>query len=300
MKTKSSSILRFTSHVISLAAGLLFAAVLTARAQTSAGGVNLCVMSFNLRYASMTPPNAWPDRRPLVKEVIQNYSPDLIGTQEGLYLQIKNIATDLPAYEWIGTGRDGGSRGEFMAIYYKRAEFEPLEYDHFWLSDTPDVIGSTTWGNSNRRMVTWVKFRHAKTGKEFYFLNTHFDHQIQPAREKSATLVRSRIEALKTELPVLLVGDFNANAETNKVYHILTDGGFLTDTWKASPKRINEGIATFNSFKGPNPNGARIDWILARGDITTDKAEIVTFAKGGQYPSDHFPIAAWVQLGAGK
>jgi endonuclease/exonuclease/phosphatase family metal-dependent hydrolase len=74
----------------------------------------------------------------------------------------------------------------------------------------------------------------------------------------------------------------------------------LTDTWKASPKRINEGIATFNSFKGPNPNGARIDWILSRGDVTTDKAEIITFVRDGQYPSDHFPIAAWVQLGAGK
>jgi len=301
MNTKFITLLRLTLLAIGVATFLLAgSSPAVAQATATGDGVNLCVMSFNLRYASMTPPNAWPDRRPLVKEVIQNYSPDLIGTQEGLYLQIKHLATDLPAYSWIGTGRDGGSRGEFMAIFYKHAELEPLEYDHFWLSDTPDVIGSTTWGNSNRRMVTWVKFRHAKTGKEFYFLNTHFDHQIQPAREKSATLVRSRIEALKTDLPVLLVGDFNANAETNKAYHILTDGGFLTDTWKASPKRINEGIATFNSFKGQNPNGPRIDWILSRGDVTTDKAEIITFARDGQYPSDHFPIAAWLRLRSGK
>jgi endonuclease/exonuclease/phosphatase family metal-dependent hydrolase len=263
-------------------------------------GTMLCVMSFNLRYASATPPNAWPDRRPLVKEVLEKYSPDVIGTQEGLYHQIKNIAADAPMYDWIGTGRDGGSRGEFMAIFYKHAELEPLEYDHFWLSDTPDVIGSTTWGNSNRRMVTWVKFRHLKSATEFYVFNTHFDHEIQPAREKSAALMRARIEALKTDLPLLLVGDFNANAEVNKAYQILTAEDFLSDSWKTSLLRRNEGISTFNSFKGPNPKGPRIDWILSRGAVTADEAEIVTFSRDGQYPSDHFPIVAWLKIGGKK
>jgi endonuclease/exonuclease/phosphatase family metal-dependent hydrolase len=263
-------------------------------------GATLCVMSFNLRYASATPPNAWPDRRPLVKEVLTQYSPDVIGTQEGLYHQIKNIAADSPVYDWIGTGRDGGSRGEFMAIFYKRAELEPLEYDHFWLSDTPDVIGSTTWGNSNRRMVTWVKFRHIESATEFYFFNTHFDHEIQPAREKSAALVRSRLESLKTDLPLVLVGDFNANAEVNKAYKILTAEDFLADTWKTALIRRNEGISTFNSFKGPNPKGPRIDWILSRGAVTADEAEIVTFSQNGQYPSDHFPIVVWLKVGGKK
>ena len=119
--------------------------------------------------------------------------PDLIGTQEGLYPQIKDIAADQPAYDWIGLGRDGGSRGEFMAIFYRRDRFEPLEYEHFWLSDTPDVIASSTWGNGVRRMVTWAKFRDRTTGREFYFWNTHLDHEVQFAREKSAELIRQRI-----------------------------------------------------------------------------------------------------------
>jgi len=40
-----------------------------------------------------------------------------------------------------------------MAIFYRKDRFEPREFDHFWLSDTPNVVASTTWGNSNRRMV---------------------------------------------------------------------------------------------------------------------------------------------------
>lgn len=94
--------------------------------------------------------------------MIKKQAPDLIGTQEGVYAQLKDIATDLPAYEWIGLGRDGGSRGEFMAVFYRKDRFEPLKYDHFWLSDTPSVVASTTWGDTNRRMVTWFRFKDRK------------------------------------------------------------------------------------------------------------------------------------------
>ncbi|MBM3836834.1 MAG: endonuclease/exonuclease/phosphatase family protein [Verrucomicrobia bacterium] len=253
-------------------------------------------MTFNLRYASPKPPNAWPQRRPVMRECIQKLNPDLIGTQEGLYPQIKDIAQDLPQYEWLGLGREGGSRGEFMAVFYRRERFEPLEYDHFWLSDTPNVIASSTWGNSNRRMVTWVKFLDRHTQRQFYFFNTHLDHQIQAAREKSAALIRERIEGLKTALPVLLVGDFNAVAGGNKAYEILVNQNGLTDTWSTAGTRRNERMSTFHGFGTPREGGDRIDWILARGPVAADATEIVTFQKDGQYPSDHFPVVAWLRL----
>jgi len=259
----------------------------------------LCVMTFNLRYASSLPPNAWPQRRPVMRACIERMSPDLIGTQEGLYQQLKDLAGDLPAYEWIGTGRDGGSRGEFMAVFYRRERFEPLEYDHFWLSDTPNVIASSTWGNQNRRMVTWVRFRDRQSRGEFYFWNTHLDHAIQVAREKGAALIRERVDALKTTLPVLLVGDFNATAGANLAYDILVNAKGFTDTWPVAATRRNEGINTFHGFQGPRPGGERIDWILARGPVTADATEIVTFQQDGQYPSDHFPVVAWLRLGSG-
>jgi hypothetical protein len=39
------------------------------------------------------------------------------------------MVADLPAFQWIGVGRDGGSRGEFMAVFYRTARLEPLAFD---------------------------------------------------------------------------------------------------------------------------------------------------------------------------
>jgi endonuclease/exonuclease/phosphatase family metal-dependent hydrolase len=262
------------------------------------GGTRLCAMTFNLRYASPTPPHAWPERRPVLRALIESVAPDLIGTQEGLYPQLKDLEVDLPAYRWIGLGRDGGSRGEFMAVFYRPDRFEPLEYDHFWLSDTPNVIASATWGHANRRMVTWVRFRERASGQAFYFWNTHLDHQVQPAREKAAQLIQQRVSALGTDLPLLLVGDFNASAGRNPAYDILVRDGGFADTWTTAAERRGEQVKTFHSFRGPVPGDDRIDWILARGPVRAEAVEIITFNRQGQYPSDHFPVVAWLHLGA--
>jgi hypothetical protein len=46
-----------------------------------------------------------------------------------------------------------------MAIFYRRARFELLETKDYWLSETPEVVGSKSWGSSLPRMVTWARFR---------------------------------------------------------------------------------------------------------------------------------------------
>jgi len=258
-------------------------------------GAELCVMTYNLRYASASPPNAWSARRPAAKALWDHVRPDVVGTQEGVYQQIKDIAADQPDFAWIGLGREGGSRGELMAVFYRRDRLTPLEFDHFWLSDTPEVIGSTTWGNSNRRMVTWVKFRDAASDRDFYFFNTHFDHQVQAAREKSATLLLARIEALKTRQPVIVTGDFNAPAGRGPVYEKLVGPQALADTWTTATER-GPAIGTFHNYGGPREGGERIDWILSRGAVTVERSEVVTERLGEQYPSDHFPVVARIKF----
>lgn len=265
-------------------------------ATASAPELTLRVMAYNVRYASDRPPNAWPDRRPAMKRLLEKEAPDLIGTQESVYGQVRDLAADLPAYDWIGLGRDGGSRGEFMAVFYRRDRFEPLAFDHFWLSDTPQVIASTSWGNRLPRMVTWVRFRDRSTGRVFEFWNTHFDHQSEPARQQSAVLLRDRIAGIPADIPVVVTGDFNAVAGASAAYTTLTADGALTDTWLAAKVRHNEGINTFNSFGVGRREGQRIDWVLARQPKSVDEAAIVIDDDNGVPPSDHYPVTATIRF----
>ena len=262
-----------------------------------ADGLALRVATFNLRFASDKKPNSWAERRPVVRACIEEMAPDVMGTQEGVYPQLKDIAADLPDYEWIGLGRDGGSRGEFMAIFYRKARLEVLEFDHFWLSDTPNVIASTNWGNTNRRMTTWVRFRERASGREFHVFNTHLDHALRSAREKGALLIRQRVEEVATNnRPVLLLGDFNAEPGKEKTYDLFLEGGFFADTWRTAKTRRNDDLDTFHNFRGAKKGTFRIDWILTRGPWECDANEVVVFSRENQFPSDHHPVVARLRL----
>ena len=77
----------------------------------------------------------------------------------------------------MGVGRDDGAeKGEFMAVYYLRDRFELLDSGTFWLSETPDKV-SRGWDGACNRTVTWVELKDRKSGKEFFYFNTHLDHK---------------------------------------------------------------------------------------------------------------------------
>jgi endonuclease/exonuclease/phosphatase family metal-dependent hydrolase len=261
------------------------------------GKHRLEVMSLNLRFASTREPNSWAARRPVLRALLRREAPALLGTQEGLYQQLRDIGSDLaPHYDWIGTGRAGGSRDEFMAVFYDARRLVPREYDHFWLSDTPHVIGSNTWGGAHVRMATWVRFHDLLDGdREFYVLNTHLDNASQYARTRAASLLAQWIAGLDPTLPLLLTGDFNVAAHRNPVYGTLLDAG-LVDTWDGAAER-SRLYGTFHGYRPLTPDGDRIDWILASSGVTTHRASINTFALDGQFPSDHLPVQASLTLG---
>ncbi|MEX2980650.1 endonuclease/exonuclease/phosphatase family protein [Streptomyces sp. C36] len=256
----------------------------------------LRVMSFNLRYASETGPHPWSERRPVMRRLLRREEPHLLGTQEGLHGQLRDIVRDLGArYAWIGLGRAGGSHDEFTAVLYDTDRLTPEEYDHFWLSDTPALIGSATWGNTVVRMASWVRFADRRTGGRFYALNTHLDHAHQYARERGAELVTSRLRGLDPSLPRVVTGDFNVAAHRNPVYDTMLDRGTLKDTWDDAAERGRQ-YATFHGYRPLVPDGDRVDWILVSPSARTLRAGINTFSEDGRFPSDHLPVQALVEL----
>jgi endonuclease/exonuclease/phosphatase family metal-dependent hydrolase len=183
-----------------------------------------------------------------------------------------------------------------VAVFFDTRRLDPLAYGHFWLSGTPDVPGSRSWGNTVIRVATWVRFADKRTGGEFAVLNTHLDNASENARLRGAELVRDRINAFPPGLPVVLTGDFNTPAERSPQYDILARGAGLTDTWTAAAQRRTPLTGTFHGYGALVPGGPRIDWILTRGATTVRAAGINAFARDGRYASDHLPAQAVVTL----
>lgn len=275
---------------------LLTVACAVAIAQEVETPASLRVLSYNVRYASDQPPNQWAVRRPVAKAMLGELKVDLIGMQEAKIQQVKDFETDLPEFKWIGTGRDGGDKGEFMAVFYRASRLKPVEHGHYWLSETPEKVASSSWDSACNRMVTWVRFEDLSTHQEFYLINTHLDHQSQQARDKGAELIVERTAKLEAELPVVITGDFNSADTSSSVYKTFINGG-LDDTWNSAEKKGTE-MNTFHGYRPPpGESHKRIDWILSRGNVRTTSTRIVEFKKDGQYPSDHFPVLAELVIG---
>lgn len=254
-------------------------------------------MTFNLMCASDAPPNAWPERRRVMTRLLRQERPDVIGTQEGLHQQLRDIESDLPSYYGsVGEGRDGGGRGEAMQVFYDSRRLDVHEVGHYWLSDTPDVVGSKTWAGCCRRMVTWIRFLDGASGREFYAVNTHLEAFSAETRAKSADLILERLSRLDPALPVVMTGDFNEPAKAGAtVYDTLVTHGPLVDTWESARAR-GPLHATFHGYRPLTPDGARIDWILSSPGVDTRTSTVNTYSRAGQLPSDHLPVQAVVEL----
>src|SRR5690625_792844 len=103
----------------------------------------LRIMTFNIE-TDFELDNLWPIRLPLIQELITHEQPDVIGTQEGDYNQLQDLSMFLHDYDWIGLGREGGKKDEFMAIFYNKHRLNIQESGNYWLSETPDIPGSVS------------------------------------------------------------------------------------------------------------------------------------------------------------
>jgi endonuclease/exonuclease/phosphatase family metal-dependent hydrolase len=167
-----------------------------------------------------------------------------------------------------------------------------MDTGQFWLSDTPEVVGSNTWAGRTVRIVTWARLLDLVTGREFYAVNTHLDHVSEHARQRSAALIRDRLAAFDPSLPTVLTGDFNTAAGAgNPVYDILVTRAGYVDAWTAA-EAAGTCYGTCHNYGPAEVDGTRIDWILVTPDIAVPAAAINPYRGGDQYPSDHFPVQA--------
>jgi endonuclease/exonuclease/phosphatase family metal-dependent hydrolase len=261
----------------------------------------LTIMSFNIRYGTADDgENRWTARRALLLSVLRGQNADLIGLQEALDFQIREIVSAIPHYAVVGVGRDDGkAAGEYSAILFRRDRFNVGDAGTFWFSDTPSVVASRTWGNRITRICTWARLVD-RGGHAFWHFNVHLDHQSQPSRERSTQLLAQRIEGRGDAEPVIVTGDFNVG-EDNPALRVLLDAPPGTtapfiDTFRAVHPAVRE-VGTFTAFKPGQTGGPKIDYVLVQPGAAVLAADIVRTSRRGRYPSDHFPVVARVRLG---
>jgi endonuclease/exonuclease/phosphatase family metal-dependent hydrolase len=261
---------------------------------------DLRVMSFNIRLA--TPKdldNGWPFRKELLFRTIEAFAPDLLGTQEVLPAQGDDLKARLKsAYEFVGVPReDGKSKGEMAAVFFRRERFEKVRDGTFWLSETPDKVGSKGWDAQLPRVVTWVELKdHGHDDARVFFFNTHFDHIGKQARIESAKLMRAKIlELAGPDASVVVTGDFNAPQYSPPYKALLGEADAplpLVETFKEAHPKPTSQDWTFHGFFDENKRPDRIDWILRSPAFGTVNAEIDRTKENGRYPSDHYPVTA--------
>ena len=250
-------------------------------------------MTFNIRYGTANDgAHRWPNRAAHVATTIRDHAPHILGIQEALRFQLDELARALPAHREFGVGReDGLTKGEYAALLIDTTRFTPIADGYFWYSDTPNVP-SKNWGNNVIRICTWVRLVDRATHDTIRVYNSHWDHESQPSRVRSAEAMLARIATDTAQRdPVLVMGDFNTD-EANPAFQLLVTNArvSLRDTFRARHPTATV-VGTFNSFRGDSTQG-KIDAILATPQWDVLDASIDRRRFGELWASDHFAVTA--------
>jgi endonuclease/exonuclease/phosphatase family metal-dependent hydrolase len=259
--------------------------------------IRLNVMSYNVRYNTPKDSlNAWPYRKEKVASLILSNKVDIAGLQEPWIDQILDLENLMPEYDWIGWSRDNGKlKGEFTPVFFLKEKFSVMNKGVFWLSSTPEIAGSIGWDERLPRTVIWILFKDKASGKEFYFINTHLGGNI--ARKEGAKLLKTKIDELVGDLPVIVTGDFNSAPDTEPIQTMLSKEFrvVLEDAFDKAEEK-NDEIYTNYLFDGNDKDLKRIDYIFVNKPVCILYHEIVNKRIGEYYPSDHLAIKADIKF----
>lgn len=258
-----------------------------ATGKTSRETKSFTVMSYNIRYGTASDgDNSWENRRHATISMLEDHAPDILGVQEAFSFQISYMLDNLKEYGCVGASRLGEETdAEHPAVFYNKNKIKLIEWGNFWLSGTPDRP-SLGWDAACERNVTWLLVRDRKSGKKFFFVNTHLDHVGKEARKAGLEMILTNIGQMNPEqLPVVLTGDFNMDASDPAMKAL---DGRMSDARKAA-----EATDCLNTYNGWGNGRTAIDFIFFSGFRHCKEYRTIQDKYDGiKYISDHYPIKA--------
>ena len=255
------------------------------------------IMSFNVRTEcnESDPTNNWSNRKEACVALIKDQMPSVIGFQEADFTNQWSYIKDQLAKDYAGYGvnRDNGKEsgsGETMGILYNKRVIQKLDGGTFWLSETPNEP-SKGFGASYCRNATWGLFKHLSSGIEFFYINTHLDHQTKNAQIEGMKLISTYFEKYKDTHPVFLTGDLNILAD-NVALDVIES--YMYNTRYAAPEMLSDTNTTHNGWV-TNKNNI-IDHIYCSNYLEVVEYHTINENYGVPFVSDHYPVYAIIKL----
>ena len=253
------------------------------------------IASSNIRFENPADgPNDWPLRRDLWRNMISQFSPWILGTQEGRRPQLEDVATLLGEFNLVSDHREWIEERMYPCLFYDESKVDLLRSGDSWLSQTPEVPGSKSFDSAFPRLCTWAEFKLKSYGLELFVVNTHLDHMQAHTRAHQISVLLHCIKKENSrDLPLILMGDFNEDPFGEVRQSINQHMPSLIDPWF----QLNlPEESSHHKFSGHNPEGSRIDWILVDGIFKPKSIELDKSSNGNTWPSDHFMVKLELKL----
>lgn len=254
----------------------------------------LRILTQNLRYNNDGNGNSIAERAERFLQLVNEYEPDIIGTQEATAAWMDQLREKLgERYVICGVSREGPDEtlGEWNAVLFKRDRFTQVDGDTFWLSGTPLRPCTMLDYDGRYRICTWVLLQDRETQKTFLVSNTHLQNgsssYLQQIRRRQLQILLEQLKSGEDYLdayPGFLIGDFNAEAHEDfyalatAVYH------------DAELSSVNDFSHVHYTFHNYGRSEKHTDYCFHSPENTTVLAYKVLDDQYGGYVSDHYGV----------
>lgn len=265
--------------------------------------LTLKIMSQDLGITDRSGTNSIEERSLRFGAMIEEYAPDIIGTQEASIKWITYLKK-LDNYGVVGMSNEGKrtTGGAWNAILYNKDRFVLMDEDTFWLSSSPNSDSRHDGANSNR-ICTWAELFDTYTGRTLIMANTQLDFMTPKVREEQANILmrhlKSELGDRYTQCMIYLTCSLNGT-EDEMAHTVIYDRAFV-DVRDLAKEDASAGKGTYHSY-GNIENGKEIDFCFHRGNDEVLSYQIIDkkYTAGNDteagFVSDHYAILVTFEM----
>jgi endonuclease/exonuclease/phosphatase family metal-dependent hydrolase len=227
----------------------------------------LKMMTYNIHLARMGDPAE--DTYDLVRNVIQEENPGVLGLQETTEELTRRLASDLGMQAYFQRRSIFSSDGSAILSRYPLLETEVRNQPSELLNPRIALRAAISIG-----------------GTRYQCFNVHFDHDTESTRIDQANDILQWAGAFPG--PRVILGDFNSRPNSQPF-------NILEAAYDDANRRHGIACGGQNTVSNPTPT-VEIDHLFLSGELTAFKA-YVSSASDVPIASDHRPAVAWIGSG---